>query len=361
MTSGAESNIAPRTMLRVLVLGPAGSGKTTVTNRLADALGIEAIHLEAYYWQPGWTEPEPEAFRRAVAALAECDRWVMDGNFLSTLDLRLPKADTIVLLDPPRRIYFRRMVVRTIRHLGRSRAEIGVDCPDRISLAFLKEVWNYPTTRRPELLRLMDELEQEKQVIRLKSDGEVNTLIASARMKTPMRNVLVIGSSGAGKSTFARQLGERLGIEAIHLDAAFWKPGWVESNDEEFREKVAALVARDRWVMDGNYSHTLDLRLPKTDTIIYLDIPRHICVWRVAKRVVRTYGRSRPDLGEGCPERLDPAFLKWVWDYPKEREAKNQAILDEQRAEKQVIVLRNSSEIQGFLANIERSPVEYPG
>ena len=128
-----------------------------------------------------------------------------------------------------------------------------------------------------------------------------------------------------------------------------------------FVSKFAALVARDRWVMDGNYSHTLDLRLPKTDTIIYLDIPRHICVWRVAKRVVRTYGRSRPDLGEGCPERLDPAFLKWVWDYPKEREAKNQAILDEQRAEKQVIVLRNSSEIKTFLASVERNPVESLG
>ena len=86
----------------------------------------------------------------------------------------------------------------------------------------------------------------------------------------------------------------------------------------------------------------------------------NLCLARVEARR-RTYGRSRPDLGEGCPERLDPAFLKWVWDYPKEREAKNQAILDEQRAEKQVIVLRNSSEIKTFLASVERNPVESLG
>ncbi len=252
----------------------------------------------------------------------EC--WIMDGNYRSTLDQRIPEADTIIFLDLPRLTCLRRVVKRRVQYHGKTRPDMGPGNPERIDASFLKWIWNYPRDARPRVLALLDEaMANGKQVFRLRNDAEIDALIATARMKTPMQNVLVFGSSGAGKSTFARQLGERLGIEAIHLDAAFWKPGWVESNDEEFREKVAALAARDRWVMDGNYSRTLDLRLPKTDTIIYLDIPRHVCVWRVAKRVGRTYGRSRADLGEGCPEKLDLAFLKWVWDYPKEREAED--------------------------------------
>jgi adenylate kinase family enzyme len=358
---GFASMPAAPQMRRVLVFGPAGSGKTTVTDRLAGKLGIDSIHLEAHYWQPGWQEPDPDCFRKTVSAFAQRDEWVMDGNFLGTLDIRMPRADHIILLDPPRRIYFSRLLIRTIRNFGRSRAEVGSECPDRINLAFLKEVWNYPVERRPELLRIMSALIPDKRVTVLRSDAEVEALLARVSFdeQAPMRNVLVMGSSGSGKSTFARELAERLGVEVIHLDAAFWKPGWVESSDEEFREKVAALAARDTWVMDGNYTtKTLDLRLPRTDTIIYLDTPRRTCLWRVAKRSVKNYGRTRPDLGDECPEQIDLAFFKWVWDYPKEREPKMLRMLDEQRAEKQVIVLRNKAEIEAFLASVERTKVD---
>jgi len=362
MSSVDQSIIAPGTMRRILVIGSGGAGKSTLSVKLGEALGIPVLHLDMLFWKPGWVMTPVDEERAKLVDVMRGECWIMDGNYRSTLDQRIPESDTIIFLDLPRLTCVRRVVKRRIQYHGKTRPEMCPGNREQINLSFLKWIWNYPRDARPRVLSMLEEAKANgKQVLRLRSDADVDALIASARIKTPMRNVLVFGSSGAGKSTFARQLGDRLGIETIHLDAAFWKPGWVESSDDEFREKVAALAARDKWVMDGNYSRTLDLRLPKTDTIIYLDVPRHICVWRVAKRVARTYGRSRVDLGEDCPEKLDLAFFKWVWDYPKERKPKTLAILDEQPAEKQVIVLRKSSEIKAFLASVERNPVESLG
>ena len=82
-----------------------------------------------------------------------------------------------------------------------------------------------------------------------------------------MQRVLVIGAGGAGKSTFAARLSRKYGLPLIHLDALYWQPGWVEPGKAEWLERVAQVVAQDRWVMDGNYGGSLDLRLPRADTI----------------------------------------------------------------------------------------------
>jgi adenylate kinase family enzyme len=131
-----------------------------------------------------------------------------------------------------------------------------------------------------------------------------------------MRRVLVIGCSGAGKSTLARQLAPRLGLPLVHLDRFYWKSGWVEPTQEEWRRTVAGLVAGPAWVMDGNYSATFDLRMPRADTVIWLDFPRTRCVWRVVMRAIKDYGRNRPDLPDGCPEQIDFKFYRFVWDFP---------------------------------------------
>jgi adenylate kinase family enzyme len=137
-----------------------------------------------------------------------------------------------------------------------------------------------------------------------------------------MRRVMLIGSGGAGKSTLAVRLGARLGLPVVHLDARHWHPGWVPTPDAEWRREVAALAAGPAWIMDGNYGGTLDLRLAAADTVVFLDLPRRVCLWRVLTRTARHVGRSRADMGAGCPERLDRAyleFLRWVWSYPAAR------------------------------------------
>ena len=164
-----------------------------------------------------------------------------------------------------------------------------------------------------------------------------------------MRRVLVIGSGGAGKSTFAVALGERLGLPVIHLDAHFWHPGWVETPKAEWRERVAELTARDAWVMDGNYGGTLPQRLAACDAVIFLDLPRTVCVWRVIRRVFQYAGQSRPDMAPGCPEQVSLKFLWWVWTYRTRRRPDVLRRLSELPATTRVVILRSQREVEAFL------------
>jgi adenylate kinase family enzyme len=165
-----------------------------------------------------------------------------------------------------------------------------------------------------------------------------------------VKKILVIGSGGAGKSTFARRLGERLGLEVIHLDAHHWRPNWVGTPNDEWRGVVEGLLRRDAWVMDGNYSGTLDVRLAACDTVIFLDLPRAVCLWRVLKRVVMYRNRKRPDMAEGCHEQFDLEFIRWVWGYRKRSRPKVVRLLEEKGARKKIVWLRTSAEVEKFLA-----------
>ncbi|MBM7579528.1 DNA topology modulation protein [Jeotgalibacillus terrae] len=130
-----------------------------------------------------------------------------------------------------------------------------------------------------------------------------------------MKKILVIGSGGAGKSTFSRQLGKKLSLPVFHLDTLFWKPGWVQSDKSAFREEIEELMESDEWIMDGNFGGTLDSRLQKCDTVIFLHYSRWVCLRRALKRRVMYHGKSRPDMTEGCDEKLDLEFLKWIYFY----------------------------------------------
>ena len=134
-----------------------------------------------------------------------------------------------------------------------------------------------------------------------------------------MERVLIVGSPGAGKSTFARQLAARSGLPVVHLDQHYWLDGWIEPDADAWHETIKQLLAQPRWIMDGDYGGTLHMRLRDADTVFFLDLPRWLCIMRVLKRISTTYGRTRPDLAEGCPERFDWEFLKYVWNYPYNR------------------------------------------
>src|SRR5687768_13715418 len=111
-----------------------------------------------------------------------------------------------------------------------------------------------------------------------------------------MRRVLVIGPGGAGKSTLASHLGLQLNVEVFHLDKLYWQPGWVEMSKSKWRETLTELLSRDAWIMDGNYSGSLELRLQACDTVIFMDMNRALCLWRVLKRSIRYRSKRRPDM-----------------------------------------------------------------
>ena len=167
-----------------------------------------------------------------------------------------------------------------------------------------------------------------------------------------MRRVLVVGSSGAGKSVFATRLAERTGLPLIHLDAIYWSPGWVKTPKDEWMRTVDGLLARDAWVMDGNYAGTMDRRLAACDTVVFLDLPRTVCLWRAIKRRIVFHGRSRPDMTEGCNERLSWQFIQWIWEYPGKRRPGMLAKLSALRPGQRAIVLRSTAEIETFLRTL---------
>ncbi len=134
-----------------------------------------------------------------------------------------------------------------------------------------------------------------------------------------MRRVLLIGCSGAGKSTFAARLHARTGLPLISLDAEFWRPGWTMTPKDEWRDKVAMLANRDAWIMDGTFDSSLDLRLPRADQVIWFRLPRWRCLTRVVKRVALGHGRVRPEMAAGCPERLDLDFMRYICNFERDQ------------------------------------------
>jgi adenylate kinase family enzyme len=124
-----------------------------------------------------------------------------------------------------------------------------------------------------------------------------------------VERVLVIGSPGSGKSTLAAAVAHRTGLPLIHLDQHYWQPGWIEPDKEAWARRVEALASGDRWVIDGNYGATLGARLARADTVLWLDFSTRLCLWRVTRRALRHRGTVRPDMAEGCPERLGVEFV----------------------------------------------------
>ena len=129
--------------------------------------------------------------------------------------------------------------------------------------------------------------------------GACGTLTAMGQGNSPVgRRVVVTGLAGSGKSTFSRALAAKTGLPLIHLDLAFWKPGWVAPSEREWREEQGRLLAGDAWIADGNYHETLDLRLQRADTIVVLDTPWPLCAARAFRRGLRRpAGAVMPD---GC-------------------------------------------------------------
>ena len=163
-----------------------------------------------------------------------------------------------------------------------------------------------------------------------------------------MKKVIVIGCGGAGKSTFSRNLSDKLDIPVYHLDKLFWNRGWISTPQDEFDNKIQELANRDKWIIDGNYIRTFDMRAERADTIIFINMPTYVCFYRVIKRRVMYKDKSRPDMAEGCPEGIDFEFFKWVLTYNKKIRPR---ILEKLKKynDKTVIILNSEKEVKDFI------------
>ena len=167
-----------------------------------------------------------------------------------------------------------------------------------------------------------------------------------------MEKILIIGCPGSGKTTLARALGEKLGLTVVHLDRLWWTGGWQNVSMEEFDARLENALKLDKWIIDGNYSRTMETRLQHCDTVIYLDFSRWTCLTGWIRRVIRNWGHARPDMGEGCAEWFDPEMAKWIWDFNKNNRERYYRLLNEtDNIEK--IVLKNRRAVKRFLKSLE--------
>jgi adenylate kinase family enzyme len=174
----------------------------------------------------------------------------------------------------------------------------------------------------------------------------------------------VVGNSGAGKTTLARELAARLGVEHVELDAVFHQPGWQELDRDTFRAEVAARVAADGWVMCGNYSAVLDLVWAQADTVVWLDLPRRVVIRRVIGRTLRR-SVTRTELWNGNREplgnlyRWDPerSIIRWAWTHHGSyRRRFVDAMADHRWAGLRFVHLTTSSDGAEFLAGATAEP-----
>ena len=169
-----------------------------------------------------------------------------------------------------------------------------------------------------------------------------------------MERVIIIGCGGAGKSTLARKLGERTGLPVIHLDQIWWAPGnWQHLEREEFDRLLLAETEKPRWILDGNFNRTLEMRLEKCDTVIYLDYPRLVCLKNWLGRVIKNWGHARADMAEGCNEWFDPDMAKWIWQFNRKNRKRYHELLNSLEGT-QTIILKSRRQTERFLNSLGR-------
>lgn len=130
-------------MQRVLVIGSPGAGKSTLSHALAARTGLPLHHLDKLFWLPGWVERDREEGRAELAEVLAGERWIIDGNYGSTLPMRLSRADTVVWLDYPTWLCLGRAFKRWWQYRGRARPDMTEDCPENLNLEFLLYVLNF--------------------------------------------------------------------------------------------------------------------------------------------------------------------------------------------------------------------------
>ncbi len=187
-------------------------------------------------------------------------------------------------------------------------------------------------------------------VLRARPRADLTMTLAGAR------RILVIGCSGAGKSTLGRALAERLGLPLVHLDAAYWLPGWSQPASAVWRDKVAGLVAADAWVIEGNYASTFDLRMPRADVIVFLDLPTATCLRGILWRPLRHWGKQRPDMAPGCIERYDWPFVQYVWRFRDKERPKILKAVKTLGAHAKLVHLRSRGEVRAFVDAVTLTP-----
>lgn len=159
-----------------------------------------------------------------------------------------------------------------------------------------------------------------------------------------MKKVIILGSPGAGKSTFARKLRDRTGLPLYYLDMIWHRPDRTNVTREEFDARLTDILKTDEWIIDGNYGRTLEMRLKVCDTAFLLDYPLEVCLAGVRERV----GQKREDM-PWVEEELDEEFCQWILDFPNDQLPRIYQLLEQYKDGRQIFILHSRAEADDFL------------
>ncbi|MBX9830815.1 hypothetical protein K2X40_02575 [Candidatus Babeliales bacterium] len=176
------------------------------------------------------------------------------------------------------------------------------------------------------------------------------------------QRIAILGCSGTGKTTLARNLGTLLNLPVHHLDRYYWQPGWQASDHQMFKNVHQKLCIEPRWIIDGNQTLTQPERCKHADVIIFLDFSRHIYWWRVVTRWFAFRNKQRPDLAPGCRDSLNRHFITYILNFKTTwRPIVLRNLEEQKRAGKTIIVLHSPHEASVLLKKLqEQSSVSIP-
>ncbi len=170
-------------------------------------------------------------------------------------------------------------------------------------------------------------------------------------MNFKYKKILIVGCGGAGKSTLAVMLGQKLNINVVHLDKLYWLSGWVEREDYEFDILVDNELKKESWIIDGNYFRTFERRLKNAELCIFLDYSTDLCINSVKERVLKYAGTNRPDMPSGCNEQSDDEFIEWIYNYNSDIRPKILNIL--QNSNVDFLIFTSREQTQDWLNKID--------
>lgn len=159
-----------------------------------------------------------------------------------------------------------------------------------------------------------------------------------------MKKVIIIGSPGAGKSTFARKLRDKTGLPLYYLDMIWHRPDRTTITREEFDSRLMDILVTDSWIIDGNYGRTVEMRLQYCDTVFLLDYPTEVCLAGAAERV----GTKREDM-PWCEEELDGEFKKWIEDFRATKLPQIKELIQKYSEGKEIHIFTSREETERYL------------
>ena len=168
-----------------------------------------------------------------------------------------------------------------------------------------------------------------------------------------MKKIIVIGCPGSGKSTLSRELHSKTGIPLYHLDMLNWNADRTTVEKRVFLERLSDVLEKDEWIIDGNYGSTMELRMQRCDTIIFLDYSLDVCLDGISKRK----GKPRGDIPWEEPEQDDEEFIRFIRNYNSQSKPQVMGLL-QKYSNKNIIVFKNRNEASAFLSKIPSTPDE---